>query len=93
MTKNNKTENNFPRPNIQDLFGFHIEADRTSQGMAILISGIIGISDFSDCSIHLRSHGGRIAINGKGLFINVYENQSVEIVGRVEEIIFKNGKN
>ena len=93
MTKKNKTENNLIRPNIPDLFGFHIEADRTSKGMAIVVSGIIGISDFSDYSILLRSHGGRIAINGKGLFINVYENQSVEIVGKVEEIIFKYGKN
>lgn len=74
------------------LSAFHIEADRTSRGMAIVLSGILGISDFSDNSILLRSHGGRIVVNGRGLFINVYENHSVEIVGKVEEIVFKYGK-
>lgn len=73
--------------------GFHLEADRSSGGMAILLSGIIGVSDFSDSSIHLRSHGGRVVINGKRLFINLYENHSIEIVGKVEEIVFKYGKN
>ena len=72
--------------------GFHLEADRSGQGLTIMLSGIIGISDFSDSFIHLKGHGGRIEVIGKNLFISVYENCSVEIVGRVEEILFKYGK-
>ena len=75
------------------LSGFHLEVDRSRAGLAIVLSGIIGISDFSDNYIHLKGHGGRISVHGKRLFINVYENSSVEIVGKVEEIVFKYGKN
>ena len=77
----------------EGLPSFHLEADRSRGGMSIILSGIIGISDFSDSYIYLKSHGGRIAVNGKRLFINLYENNSVEIVGRVEGIVFKYGKN
>lgn len=72
---------------------FHLEADRSTRGMSVILSGIIGISDFSDSNIALQSHGGRISINGKKLFICVYDGGSVEIVGKVEEIVFKYGKN
>jgi hypothetical protein len=89
MTKeNNKTENE-----ARGLSSFHLEADRCRSGLSVMLSGIIGISDFSDEFIYLKGHGGRIAVRGKRLFINVYENESVEIVGRVEGIEFKYGKN
>ena len=75
------------------LSSFHLEADRSTKGMSVILSGVIGISDFSDSSIHLLSHGGRIVVNGQKLFICVYENNSVEIVGKVEGVVFKYGKN
>ena len=75
------------------LSSFHLEADRSRGGLTIVLSGIIGISDFSDSFIYLKGHGGRISVSGKGLFINLYENENVEIVGRVEDIAFKYGKN
>lgn len=74
------------------LSSFHLEANRSSKGMTLLLSGIIGISDFTEEQIVLLSHGGRITISGKRLFINVYENNNVEIVGRAEEISFRYGK-
>ena len=89
MTENNKGQAN----NGRGLSAFHLEADRSSGGLTLILSGIIGISDFSDSFILLKGHGGRICVQGKKLFINVYENETVEIVGRVEEIIFKYGKN
>lgn len=89
MTENNKGEAN----NRRGLSAFHLEADRSRSGLTIVLSGIVGISDFSDSFILLKGHGGRICVQGKRLFINVYENETVEIVGRVEEIIFKYGKN
>lgn len=72
---------------------FHLEAKRSTRGMSILLSGIIGISDFSEEKIELLSHGGRVIISGKKLFINVYENNNLEILGRAEEITFRYGKN
>ena len=75
------------------LSSFHLEADRSTKGMSVILSGVIGISDFSDSSIHLLSHGGRIVVNGQKLFICVYENNGVEIVGKVEGVVFKYGKN
>lgn len=92
MTEKKPFRRNDPRPIPSGLSAFHLEADRSTKGMSIVLSGIIGVSDFCDSSIHLRSHGGRILVNGKKLFINVYEGNSVEIVGKVEEIVFKYGK-
>lgn len=93
MTKSNRQEGKAVPSLASTLSAFHLEADRTSRGMVIALGGILGISDFSDSSIMLKSHGGRINVKGKGLFINVYENHNVEIVGKVEEIVFKYGKN
>lgn len=88
-TKNTTNKNGIP----SGLSSFHLEADRSREGLAIILSGIIGISDFSDSFIHLKSHGGRVSVVGKKLFIRVYENCSVQIVGKVEEIVFQYGKN
>lgn len=93
MTKNNKQESIRSKVASSGLSSFHLEADRSTRGMSVILSGIIGISDFSDSQIHLQSHGGRIIVNGKKLFICVYESGSVEIVGKVEGIVFKYGKN
>ncbi|MBQ8302924.1 MAG: YabP/YqfC family sporulation protein [Clostridia bacterium] len=73
------------------LSSFHLEANRSVKGMAIVLSGIIGVSDFSDQEVVLLSHSGRVFVKGKKLFINVFENNTVEIVGRVEGIIFSYG--
>lgn len=72
---------------------FHIEANRSAKGLSIILSGIIGISDFSDTFICFKSHGGRIKVVGRNLFLNVYEGGCAEIVGRIEEIMFEYGKN
>ena len=74
------------------LSSFHIEANRSTKGLSIVLSGIIGISDFSDIYICFKSHGGRIKVMGKNLFLNVYEGGSAEVVGRIEEIMFDYGK-
>ena len=91
MTKKARAVGHRPMPS--GISAFHLEANRSTKGMAIVLNGIIGVSDFSDSSIGLRSHSGRIIVNGQRLFISVYENNCVEIVGRVEEIVFKYGKN
>lgn len=75
------------------LASFHLEANRRGGGMSLVLSGIIGVCDFSDEYITLLSHGGRITVLGSKLFISLYENNNIEIEGRVREITFGYGKN
>lgn len=88
-----KKQSNVKSGVLSGLSSFHLEANRSSRGMSLLLSGIIGISDFSEERIELLSHGGRVIICGKRLFINVYENNNLEILGKAEEITFRYGKN
>ena len=71
---------------------FTLEANRTGKGMGLFIGGVVGISDFSDTSILLKSHGCRVVVEGKRLTLKIYENNCVEINGRVEDIKFVYGK-
>ena len=71
---------------------FHIELNRSVRGISLLASGIIGISDFSEECAVLLSHGGRIIVVGRRLSISIYENKTVEVSGRVEDIKFTYGK-
>lgn len=86
-------DGNFKPRHADSLSPFTLEANRTGRGMGIFVGGIVGISDFSDESIHLKSHGCRVKIDGKRLALKVYENNSVEVNGRVENISFAYGKN
>lgn len=76
-----------------ELPAFRMEAYRSAGGMTSVISGVIGVSSYSDSEVILSSHGGRIIVSGKRLLICVYENGSVEISGKIEGISFRYGKN
>ena len=93
MTDKNTISKTSKRIPISALKSFRLEANRSSKGLSILLSGVIGVSDFSDKSILLLSHGGRINVVGENLFIDLFENNTVEIVGKVMEIVFIYGKN
>ena len=71
---------------------FCLEASRVGRGISIVLSGVIGISDYSESEILLKSHGGKIRICGKRLLLSIYEDNTAEIVGRIEEIGFGYGK-
>jgi hypothetical protein len=71
---------------------FRLEASRSRAGMSLIVSGVIGVSDFSDETVVLLSHFGRITVKGRRLFINLYEVNNVELSGVAEEICFKYGK-
>ena len=90
IRKKEKTDFSPPRGNLKAM---HIEAERCTRGISMLIGGIIGVSDFNDSCVILSSHGGRINIKGKGLSLCVYDNGSVEIVGGIENIELSYGKN
>ena len=81
-------------PKLGDaLSKFHIEAERCARGILLTVDGVIGIEDFSEEQVMLKSHGGRVEIFGKRLNICVFESGAVEISGRVEDIRFGYGKN
>ena len=71
---------------------FSMEASRVGSVISIVLSGVIGISDYSEGEILLKSHGGKIRICGKRLMLSIYEDNTAEIVGRIEEIGFGYGK-
>ncbi len=72
---------------------FHLEAERTPSGVQILASGVIGVKEFSRESVELLTHSGRIFVYGKRLSILVFENGTVEVKGRIEDVRFGYGKN
>lgn len=90
MQKNGKDD--IIRP-ASALSKFTLEANKINRGMSIFVGGIVGINDFSEESILLKSHGCRVKIVGKRLSLKIYENSSVEVNGRVESINFAYGKN
>lgn len=85
MIKKNKQER---KTLASPLTFFHMEATRTSKGVSLMVSGIIGIKDFTDSYIILVSHAGRITISGNKMLVNVYDGSCVEIIGKIEEIGF-----
>lgn len=72
--------------------GLRLEAERTAKGYSIVACPIIGVEDFSDTEIQLKSHGGRISVLGQRLILSVLESGAVEIIGKVEDIKFAYGK-
>lgn len=88
MTDTNKGEKRVSPPT-----SFRLEAVRNKRGMSLMLSGIVGVSEFNDESVHLKSHGCRISVKGKRLCITVFDNSSIEITGKVEGIDFGYGKN
>ena len=71
---------------------FHIEMDKTARGFSLSCSGVKGISEFSDSIIRLRLPSFQLQINGKGLYMTVFEGKCVEIIGRFSEVRFIYGK-
>lgn len=90
MTEKSKSKE---RVSVSAINKFHLEADRMPGGMGMFISGVIGVSEFSDEKVTLLSHSGRIFIEGVRLSLSVYENSTVEIRGRIEAVRFGYGKN
>ena len=88
-----KNEMRVPKSGGSPTRSFHLEASRAGRGMSVIISGIIGISDFSETSVSLKTHTGCITVGGERISISAYEGGAVEIVGKVEEIKFAYGKN
>ncbi len=72
---------------------FRLEAVKHRSGMSLIFSGIVSINVFEDTCIELKSHGCKINIVGQRLNITVFENNSLEITGKVGGVDFSYGKN
>ncbi len=86
------TEKIKPKSTASPFSSFHLEADRCSAGMRIFVTGIVGIGDYSEEKLEIKSHSGRMWIEGKRLKICIFENNSAEIQGRIENMRFFYGK-
>ena len=70
------------------LSSFHIEVDKSQKGFSLLCSGVKGINEFSETNILLRLNGFSLSVFGTKLFIKVYEEKTVEVIGRFSEVRF-----
>lgn len=65
-----------------------LEIDRVGRGLSALVSGVSAISEFSHTRAVLESGAYRVEISGKQLSVGVYEGNSVEIIGGIENVAF-----
>lgn len=68
--------------------GFHVEIDKTVNGLSVCMNGVVSVLDFSEERAVLKMRHGKIRVEGSGLLINVYENKIAEISGKVGKIEF-----
>lgn len=93
MTEKEKKNAGVVRNYTKSLSSFRMEGERCSRGIVLRFAGIIGINHFSEEEIEINNHSGRILVFGKRMNVTVFENRQVEILGRVETVEFKYGKN
>lgn len=71
---------------------FHIELDRTPRGLSLSCSGVKGITEFSESAVSIRLSEFSVLICGNKLLITVFEEKSIEIIGKIREVKFLYGK-
>lgn len=71
---------------------FHIEMKKSSRGAVAIISSVMSISEYTESSIELISHSGRLLIIGESLGVSVLEGRVVEVYGRITEVRLGYGK-
>ena len=62
---------------------YHIELDNFLKYSSVSISGVSAVLEVAEDSVILKLSRGKIKVRGCGLDMNVYENASVEISGRI----------
>ena len=71
---------------------FHIEMKKSSRGAVAVISGVMSVSEYTESSVELLSHSGRVRIFGEALGISVLEGRVIEVYGRITEVKLGYGK-
>jgi hypothetical protein len=67
---------------------FHLELDRLVSDMSVSLMGVLSIIDLCDSSVILKMRRGKVRVRGEGLSVSVYENKTVEIIGKVFSVEF-----
>lgn len=63
--------------------GFHMELDKNAHGFSLSVSGVEGISAFSDTEMIVRLPSFSLRVVGKGLYMSIFEEKRVEILGKI----------
>lgn len=71
---------------------FRLEMRKGARGAVMLVSGVIGISDYTEECVVILSHGGRLTVRGEGLSLGSLEGRALEIFGKIEEVSVGYGK-
>lgn len=67
---------------------FHLELDRLVSDMSVSLMGVLSIIDLCDSSVILKMRRGKVRVRGEELSVSVYENKTVEIIGKVFSVEF-----
>lgn len=72
---------------------FHMEVDRSPVGLDLLIGGVKSVISYSDTEIVLKTVIGSLDILGTNISVSIYDNQTVKLSGRIEEVKLAYSKN
>lgn len=70
----------------------HVEIKKSSRGAIAVISGIVSVVEYTDHSVEILSHSGRVNLFGENIRISVLEGRAIEIYGRITEVKLSYGK-
>ena len=70
----------------------YITAGKSRSEMTIAFAGILSVTELSTEHIEINTASGTVSILGKNLRLSVFENKTVEVLGRVEEVSFGYGR-
>ena len=65
---------------------FYVEIKKAFKEMSVNVYGVISIIELNDDSCLFKVRGGRIAVRGKNLSVSVFENNVLEVSGRIEGV-------
>lgn len=69
-----------------------LEIKKSKLGAALVAVNAIGIAELSQNKVIILSHAGRVEVTGDGLTLSVFEDKSVEILGRIKGVELDYGK-
>ena len=69
-------------------YGYHIELNAVSGGIAAVISRVVGIQEITDDFIKIMTKNGNITVSGSSLQIHVFEYKTLQISGKIDNLSF-----
>ncbi len=62
---------------------FHVEMDKILGGISLSVCGVKNILNFTSEEVVLKLDTGKIKVSGFSLDLIIYENKTVEVVGKI----------